>query len=214
LLTIPGYPGVIDHAQASQAGAHGRINPVIPDNFQHEESHFGPHIASSRGSMFPQLGFQDERLLARNMIQIRTSRMNISCLFGTIMFNSRIKTALRNSREPYDNDCSAREEREISVSIRPTDWILRMGLGQEFRLDFSQSCHDWKQTIQTFQPVADDSTIFQYCKTGDVDGIRLLLSTGQASVRDIDSLGQTPLHVSLFMSLIRNVIANSWKVWV
>jgi hypothetical protein len=175
LLTIPGYPGVIGHAQRSQAGAHGRINPVTPDNFQHE----------------------DEGLLARNMIQIRASRININCLFGTIMFNSRIKTALRNSREPYDNDCNGREEREISVSIRPTDWILRMGLGQEFRLDFSQSCHDWKQTIQTFQPVADDSTIFQYCKTGDVDGIRLLLSTGQASVRDIDSLGQTPLHVSL-----------------
>ena len=50
--------------------------------------------------------------------------------------------------------------------------------------------------MEIAHPVPDAALIFEFCQEGNMAGARSLLSRGEASVRDIDSLGRTPLYVS------------------
>lgn len=43
--------------------------------------------------------------------------------------------------------------------------------------------------------VPDHLPIFSYCRDGNIDGVRRLIDTGEASVWDTDSRGTRPLHV-------------------
>ena len=51
------------------------------------------------------------------------------------------------------------------------------------------------------QVISDDSLIFRYCKEGDIDGVRQLLDSRQASVNDMTTQGMTALHVSQFPNI-------------
>jgi hypothetical protein len=53
----------------------------------------------------------------------------------------------------------------------------------------------WKYMIEPFRAVSEDSLIFEFCKSGNVDAVRLLLQRGEASPLDRDPKGRTPLWV-------------------
>jgi hypothetical protein len=53
----------------------------------------------------------------------------------------------------------------------------------------------WKAADKTQLP-PDAALIFDFCQSGNIDGVRTLFSKGLASVRDVNSEGATPLHVS------------------
>ena len=87
---------------------------------------------------------------------------------------------------------------ETSYTIRPASWLIRLGFHHGLRLSWGYSCigtQGWKQTLEPLRLVPDDALIFEYCQEGNVDAVRTLL-TRNASVRDTDSFGYTPLHVS------------------
>ncbi len=88
-------------------------------------------------------------------------------------------------------------EHKTSYTIYPAQWLVRLGLQYGFHLGFlSSSTLGWKNTLKTFCPVPDDALIFDFCREGNVPAVRKLLLQGHASVRDTDSKGFTPLHVS------------------
>ena len=78
---------------------------------------------------------------------------------------------------------------------------MRLGLAYELHLALFHSSRGWKGSLQTYQPVPDDSLIFEFCRTGNVEGVQLLLSRKEASIWDVNSHGWTPLHVSFELSL-------------
>lgn len=53
----------------------------------------------------------------------------------------------------------------------------------------------WQFNFNPVRAVPDNSPIFNACRKGNVSVVRYLLSEGEASVRDTDSKGWTPLHV-------------------
>lgn len=88
-------------------------------------------------------------------------------------------------------------EHETSYTVYPAPWLIRLGLQYGLRLKFhSSSTQGWKTALKAFCPVPDDALIFEFCEQGNVPAVRSLLSGGHASVRDTDSRGYTPLHVS------------------
>jgi hypothetical protein len=89
------------------------------------------------------------------------------------------------------------EETETSFFIRPSKWLLRLGLNFEACAKVSWSLSGWNVLQQTYRVVPTDSLIFQSCRCGDIESVRQLFSQGKASVWDIDVHGRTPLHVSL-----------------
>jgi len=55
----------------------------------------------------------------------------------------------------------------------------------------------WKFHLDTFRILPKDSPVFNYAKSGNIEGLQLLLSKRQASPFDRDSeQGKTALHVS------------------
>ena len=88
-------------------------------------------------------------------------------------------------------------EQEESFKILPAGWLLKLG----FNCAYNFSIHDsstqgWQFTIRPINLVPDDAPIFGYCEQGNIEMVRDLMSKNLACVRDVDSHGMTPLHVS------------------
>ena len=102
---------------------------------------------------------------------------------------------MTDNREEWTGDNQS--ESQTSITVRPAAWLMRLGIKYGLHLDF-QKCatQGWKYALRSFCPIRDDAPIFQFCSEGNLSAVRYLLSHGKASVRDTDSQGVTPLHVS------------------
>lgn len=92
-------------------------------------------------------------------------------------------------------------ESQTSIIIRPAPWLMMLGIKYGFHWDF-QKCaiQGWKHTLRSFYPVCHDAPIFRFCSEGNLSAVRQLLSNGEASARDTDPRGCTPLHVRTYTS--------------
>ena len=120
-------------------------------------------------------------------------------LFASIRVDSKYKEKIiEGLSDSHGDNQHDQGENETSYTVIPANWLIRLGFQRGFRLKLlSSSTQSWKATLETVRPVPDDALIFDLCVEGDVLGVKTLLSKGFASVRDTDSLGYTPLHVSL-----------------
>lgn len=122
----------------------------------------------------------------------------VPTIFGTIYLESRAAehcgACSRNDRSlPH----SIKTEHETNLTLHPTKWLVWLGLRIGLEGTFSKG---WKTTLRPFCAVPDNALIFEFCKNGNIDGIRTLLVRGDASVWDRNSEGETPLHVSPLFS--------------
>lgn len=69
-------------------------------------------------------------------------------------------------------------------------------MGMRYGAVIESTSNDWQFVISGFNAVHGDAHIFRFCREGDLDGVKALLKLGQASLRDRDPLGRTPLWVS------------------
>lgn len=44
--------------------------------------------------------------------------------------------------------------------------------------------------------VSNTAQVFEFCRGGNMNAVKLMLTNGEASVADINEFGETPLHVS------------------
>ena len=128
-----------------------------------------------------------------------TTQESISqTFFGSIVTTTRRR--LLRSKFVYDNaldDEECQYEQESSFKILPAQWLLKLG----FNYAYNFSTHDsstqgWQWCIKPINLVPDDAPILEFCKQGNLEKVRDLFSQNLASVRDEDSEGFTPLHVS------------------
>ena len=126
------------------------------------------------------------------------TRSVMETFLGTIRAMS--TTTIQTSRQNGDLTLYREQEQleyNTSYTIYPALWLIRLGVHYGIHLDFlSSSTQGWKNALKPFCPVLDDSLIFEFCRQGNVPAVKHLLSKGHASVRDTDSRGYTPLHVS------------------
>jgi hypothetical protein len=86
-------------------------------------------------------------------------------------------------------------ETDSSCVLYPSNFLRKLGMSYGIWVQ-SKSMTGWQFSLQPFIAVPSDSAMFQFCRDGNVPAIKVLLSLGQASVRDRDPLGRTPLWVS------------------
>ena len=117
----------------------------------------------------------------------------VRCFLGTVRVRTR-ETRVENYESSSDQ---GQWENESKFTVYPAQWLTRLGFrcGLHFVQSVS-SVKGWKNTLQTFRPVPDNSLIFKLCEEGNTSAVKELFSRGWASVRDTDSQGYTPLHVS------------------
>ncbi len=62
-------------------------------------------------------------------------------------------------------------------------------------LIIARSTVGWKYIVEPFRAVSENALIFDLCRMGNLEGVRLLLARGEASPLDRDPMGRTPLWV-------------------
>lgn len=126
--------------------------------------------------------------------RVLKSYREISNFLGDFLLRS--ETFLEQSSTYPKGDENEKQTSQIRLVIRPALWLERFGIKYGLQATVYQSPGHWKHNLNTFRAVPDDSLIFDYCKIGNIESVRQLLSKGEASTWDTNSKGRTPLHVS------------------
>ena len=131
---------------------------------------------------------------------LRKESSVMSFFLGTMRTKSRTNLQLRRNGDELEACCvQDQDEHETAYTIYPAQWMIRLGIRYGLHLKLcSSSTQGWQNSLKTFNPVPDDALIFEYCEKGNISAVRGLLSRGLASVKDTNSDGYTPLHVSLY----------------
>ena len=127
-------------------------------------------------------------------IQTSTSRT----FFGSIVTTTKkrsMKSRFVEDDALEDEECQY--EQESSLKILPAQWLLKLGLNYAYNFStHDSSTQGWQWCIKPINLVPDDAPILEFCEQGNLEKVRDLFSQNLASVRDVNSRGFTPLHVS------------------
>ena len=94
-----------------------------------------------------------------------------------------------------DEDCQY--EQKSSFRILPAQWLLKLGFNYAYNIfTHDSSTQGWERCIKSINLVPYNAPVLEFCKQGNLEKVRGLFSRNLASVRDVDSDGYTPLHVS------------------
>jgi hypothetical protein len=119
-------------------------------------------------------------------------------IFGKFYLNTRrfyIFDPIIADDSDYSVEASC-SEMETQFTFYPAGWLMWWGLRYGLRIVSYRQGTSWKNSLQTFDAVPDDSLIFQFCEQGNVMAVNTLLTSGRASPWYTNSRGWTPLHVS------------------
>ncbi|KAI9649747.1 hypothetical protein NHQ30_002328 [Ciborinia camelliae] len=107
---------------------------------------------------------------------------------------SKIWTVSQEIREQVVHASGVKEtvEEESQLIMYPSKWLARLGIVYGVKLSILAS-RGWQYSFQPFRAVPESSLIFEFCREGNLSGVRTLLSRGDSSPYDRDPLGRTPL---------------------
>ena len=127
--------------------------------------------------------------IARSKVCHQKSSMGV--MLGSIW----IRTSTLKAHEG-SNASKGNVELITSFIFYPASWLTRVGFryGTEANLQWSATT-GWKFNVAAVRAVPENSLVFEMCRTGNIDGVQLLLSRGEASLKDTSPKGWTPLHV-------------------
>ena len=125
----------------------------------------------------------------------------VETFLGTFRLWSRTVVVSNQSEGPR---CTLEEhhfEYEHIFQLIPPSWLVRFGFTYGLSGCTSQPPFSGPTVgLEVVRSVPDDAVIFDLCKEGRVCCVQALLTRGEASVKDVDSQGRTPLYVSLIIS--------------
>lgn len=118
-------------------------------------------------------------------------KSSIGVVLGSIWIRTSTLKAAQGS-----NTSSGELEVITSFIFYPASWLTKVGLryGTEANLQWSATT-GWKFNVAILRAVPENSLIFDMCREGNVKAIQLMLSRGDASLKDTSPKGWTPLHV-------------------
>lgn len=215
-LRLHGYPGQVTEASSSGTNpqcqalaltqeigptSNSKKNNVLALGFKHNtqtaftnfSDNTAPSIRSGRSTKYS----PSKLLLFSKRVKWQDD-MVVQTIFGTFRRSSRISQFMFD--QPEGPTCSEEEDRfeyqTIFRLILPS-WMARLGLNFIFSGRCSSSPLSGPTVgLEVARSVPDNAVIFDLCKEGNLGDVQALLNTGQASAKDVDSKGRTPLYVS------------------
>jgi len=79
--------------------------------------------------------------------------------------------------------------------LHPTQWLQYCGVRKGIRMELLLSSTGLSCNLKPYHAVPDDSSIFTYCRDGNVEAVKTLFGQRKASPWDTNSRGFTPLFV-------------------
>lgn len=122
----------------------------------------------------------------------------VETFLGTIRLRSRTLLVSNQSEGPRFTEEEDHYEYENIFRLIPPSWLVRFGFTYGLSGCTSQAPFSGPTVgLEVVRPVPDDAVIFDLCREGRVCCVQALLTRGEASVKDVDSQGRTPLYVRL-----------------
>ena len=126
----------------------------------------------------------------------------VETFLGTFRMWSRTLLVSNQSEGPMSPEEEGHFRYENVFRLIPPSWLVRFGFSYGVSGCISQSPLSGPTVVlDVVRSVPDDAVIFDLCREGRVGCIQALLNRGEASAKDVDSQGRTPLYVSLINSL-------------
>jgi hypothetical protein len=130
-------------------------------------------------------------LLRHGQAYISSSNWN----FNTPFWSLRQRALVKRVTNRYASLCEPLVEENVAYILSPSCLLRWIGISRGVSV-YAKLNAGWQFTLQPFTMIPEKSPIFEFCREGNLAGVQTLLKLGQASVRDRDPSGQTPLHVS------------------
>ncbi|KAI2637754.1 hypothetical protein GGS26DRAFT_426175 [Hypomontagnella submonticulosa] len=147
----------------------------------------GPDPNTPRPRILPR---KSHRNLVNSAMTIRNT------FFGAIYIHTN-QFIIENSQRSFLPASERPPSREFKTSFKfhPAQWLMSWNLNLGAQLSITHGSRGWKTDICTFRAVPDNHQIFEFCRAGNITGVKASLSTGAASPWDTNPQGWTPLHV-------------------
>jgi hypothetical protein len=114
--------------------------------------------------------------------------------FGTVYY----RTQVIQKQFAVDDETAEQRETKKTIVFYPASWFRRLGMRYGFNAMASYRHGSWQYGLRPVHAVPDNSLILRFCETGNVDAVREMFISGQASIYDTNSRGWSLLHVSLW----------------
>ncbi|MCJ1433545.1 hypothetical protein MMC27_002908 [Xylographa pallens] len=140
---------------------------------------------------------RDQGYRKQRVVLSRTANM-LETFFGSIRFHTETTKSYIQGNPTTKSALPEHYEHKTTFRLFPAWWLINMGLDYTINFTFMSNYQGWHQYLESMRAVSGDSLIFCACGEGDLDLVRRLLSTGEASVRDQNPNGVTPLHIAAY----------------
>ncbi|KAI6084135.1 hypothetical protein F4821DRAFT_177737 [Hypoxylon rubiginosum] len=130
------------------------------------------------------------RTLVSNTVTIKNTPFGVIYIYSKrfVTENNQRSSLLGSERPPT-------EEIKTSFKFHPARWLMSWNLNLGAELLIARGSRGWKTDICTVRAVSNDHPVFEFCRTGNITGVKASLSTGTASPWDTNPHGWTPLHL-------------------
>jgi hypothetical protein len=150
-------------------------------------AHIGTADFKSRTSA-PLESMSESVARSRGMLQTRTTQKSLNVGLGILSLQSTTK----DFKDPYDSALNERGVKSTRQSFTIRFLYRFKSCRRGFRFHLDDTFDTW--IFNSIRRRPWDSEIFQLCREGDVQGVKMLLDCGGASVFDVDDHGDSPLH--------------------
>ena len=90
-------------------------------------------------------------------------------------------------------------EEELTVIVYPNSAGRYLGITRGMLIS-ANSMSGWRYQMQPLRAVEETALVFEFCREGNIQGLRSLFARNEASPWDRDPKGQTPLLVRILTS--------------
>ncbi|KAK0112606.1 hypothetical protein ONS95_014349 [Cadophora gregata] len=142
----------------------------------------------TRSDLDPKTNFPSQNAVKYETVAIRETHM-INCL---VTLQRRTKS--RRTTRIIQQEARSTNEEHVDYVLYPTNFLRRLGFA--YGLVMQTRSTSWQFTLQPFNVIKKTSPIFEFCRNGNVEAVQTLIGLGEASVRDRDPDGRTPLWIA------------------
>ncbi|KAL9120774.1 MAG: hypothetical protein Q9187_002672 [Circinaria calcarea] len=164
-----------------------------PKSFSETESIFSSYKEGTKS--FPQCWSSRYQPLRNRTVRTRSNILQT--FIGSLHVESKtihVQPKYSSIRPAHDSQSEAQYEYQTaSVIVYPAPWLVNRGFSYSPRVNAAGPPF-WDLKLRVTHAVPDDNLVFEFCKQGNVPGLKCLFARKQASTKDVDSQGRTPIY--------------------
>jgi hypothetical protein len=126
--------------------------------------------------------------------QTRGSRSSQELDITTPFVRICAKSRTNQLRTVRSSEVQETSETDLTCVVYPKAGGKFLGMSHGMLLS-ARSTSGWQFSIQPFRAIPENSLVFEFCRKGNLDGVRTLFQHGEASPWDRYPAGRTPLWV-------------------